>query len=117
MKSNLTLAIIGFMAIMLLASPAVYSDDDDSTSPNGLPSYYPADFQKRGVLTKIRSQYHWEVNGIQIRVSSNVLVHSLASNFSSLYYINQGMELGYRKDSSGEITEVWELPNGTVDGE
>ena len=115
MKPNLVFATLGYIVIMLVTSPVAYSTENENS--NSLPSYYPSGFQKTGVLTEIRSQYDWVVDGIGIDVSRNVLVHTLATNFSSLYYIKQGMELGYRKNSDGEIVELWELPDGTVDRE
>lgn len=115
MKPITLSATIGCLFIMLIASPAALSTESDSSTT--IPSYYPSHFQKLGVLTEIRSQYDWVVNGISIKVSRNVLVHSLVTNFSSLYAIKQGMELGYRKNSQGEIAEVWQLPDGTVEGE
>ena len=114
MKQNLLLKALGILLLMLVI-PVSYSGDEET--PSTLPDYYPVNFPKQGVLTEIRSQYHWVVNGVQINVSQNVLVHTLASNFSSLYYITLGMELGYRKNASGEIEELWELPSGTIDGE
>ena len=79
-----------------------------------LPKYYPSHFHKLGVLNEIRSRYKWIVNGISVNVSENVIVHSLVTNFSSLFSIKQGMELGYRKNSQGEIMEVWQLPDRAI---
>lgn len=115
MKKIHSLATVGCIAILLATSPAAYSTEDGDTSEQ--PSYYPASFQKLGILTEIRSQYDWVISGIRMRVSRDVLVHTLVSNFSSLYYIKQGMELGYRKNADGEIIEVWQVQPGTMDGE
>lgn len=115
MKQILAIKVLGILLVTMLAIPVAHSEEEENES--SLPTYYPVYFPKKGVLTEIRSQNLWVVNGVQINVSQNVLVHTLASNFSSLYYITQGMELGYRKDSSGQIEEVWELPNGSIDGE
>ena len=95
-----------------ITSSTAYSSENESTP---LPSYYPSHFPKLGVLTNINGQYDWVVNGIKIKVSNNVIVHSLVTNFSSLYSIKQGMELAYRKNTAGEIAEVWQLPNGSID--
>lgn len=115
MKQFHSLATMGCIILMLVTSPIAYSAEDGNTSE--WPSYYPASFQKLGTLTEIRSQYDWVMSGIRMQVSRNVLVHTLVTNFSSLYYIKQGMELGYRKNADGEIIEVWQVPPGTVDGE
>ena len=86
-----------------------------STVSAQLPSYYPSHFPALGVLTEVRGRYDWVINGKAIKVSSNILVHSLVTNFSSMYSIKQGMELAYRVDKDGEITEVWALPIGAID--
>ena len=46
--------------------------------------------------------------------SPNIIVHSLVTNFSSLYSVKQGMELAYRLNNNGEVVESWELPEGAV---
>jgi hypothetical protein len=80
-----------------------------------LPAYYPSHFPAVGVLTEQRGQFDWIVNGKAMEVSPNVIVHSLVTNFSSLYSVKQGMELAYRTDNQGRIAEIWALPMGTVD--
>jgi len=109
---------IGCLFFMLLNSELALSTDsvrrESSSVRINLPSYYPSHFHKLGKLTEIRGQYDWVVNGTAVKVSSNVIVHSLVTNFSSLFSIKQGMELGYRKNSQGEIMEVWQLPAGSI---
>lgn len=98
-----------------LANATEAGRSEKNTVSTALPSHYPDSFQRLGVLTQIRDRHDWLINGIGIKVSSNVLVHSLESKFSSLYSVKQGMELGYRLNSRKEIAEVWLLPAGTVD--
>lgn len=104
---------------MLLNTGIAYSTESTRQESNtvsvSLPSYYPSHFPELGVLSEIRSQYDWVVSGIGIKVSNNVIVHSLVTNFSSLYSIKQGTELAYRKNPSGEIAEVWQLPPNSID--
>lgn len=115
----LSLLTAGCITMILLGSSLAYATDAGRTEENtvsvALPSHYPDNFQRLGVLTKIRDRHDWLVNGISIKVSQNVLVHSLESKFSSLYSVKQGMELGYRLNSRREISEIWLLPAGTVD--
>ena len=80
-----------------------------------MPPHYPSHFQALGVLTDIRGQHDWVINGNAIKVSSNVLIHSLVTNFSSMYSIKQGMELAYRVNGNGEVAEVWAMPPGAID--
>ncbi|WP_455223136.1 hypothetical protein [Kaarinaea lacus] len=80
-----------------------------------LPAYYPSHFPAVGVLTEQRGQFDWIVSGRAMQVSPNVIVHSLVTNFSSLYSIKQGMELAYRTDNQGRMVEIWALPMGAID--
>lgn len=118
-RIQLSLTTIGCITIMLLNTGIAYSTENTRAEINAvsatLPSYYPSHFPELGVLSEIRGQYDWVVSGIGIKVSNNVIVHSLVTNFSSLYSIKQGTELAYRKNSSGEIAEVWQLPPNSID--
>ena len=112
---------IGYAVVMIISSNLAYADTTTTTykrpsSVSGqLPSYYPSHFPALGVLTEVRGQNDWVVNGKAIKVSPNLLVHSLVTNFSSRYSIKQGMELAYRTDKDGRVVEVWALPNGAID--
>ena len=111
--------IIGNITLMLFNTGIAFSTESERAETNtvsiALPAYYPSHFPSLGVLSEIRGQHDWIIDGISIKVSSNVIVHSLVTNFSSLYSIKQGMELAYRKNSQGEVAELWQLPNGAID--
>lgn len=116
------LATLGLLAVMISNSTSSYASDTSSTSyrrPNvvsaKLPGYYPSHFPALGVLTDVRGSNDWVVNGKAVKVSSSLLVHSLVTNFSSMYSVKRGMELAYRKNKQDEIIEVWELPFGSID--
>ncbi|WP_455201817.1 hypothetical protein [Kaarinaea lacus] len=112
---------IGYAVAMIISTNLAYADTTTTTykRPSSvsaqLPKYYPSHFQALGVLTEIRGQNDWVVNGRSVKVSPNLLVHSLVTNFSSRYSIKQGMELAYRTDKDGRVVEVWALPNGAID--
>ena len=122
---KLFLITSGYLVVMLTNMTFSYAADTTETQPATyqrqsivsapLPSYYPSHFQAVGVLTDIRGSYDWMINGKIIKVSNNVIVHSLVTNFSSMYSIKQGMELAYRKNKQGEVAEVWALPDGSID--
>jgi len=118
---RLSTLTIGYAIAMIISSNIATADTTNtsyqrkSTVSAQLPSYYPSHFPALGVLTEVRGRYDWVINGKAIKVSSNILVHSLVTNFSSMYSIKQGMELAYRVDKDGEITEVWALPIGAID--
>ena len=111
----------GYAIAMTISSNLAYADTTATTYQRKssvsaqLPSYYPSHFPALGVLTDVRGQNDWVINGKAIKVSSNLLVHSLVTNFSSRYSITQGMELAYRVNNNGEIVEVWALPDGAID--
>ena len=112
---------IGTAITMTISTNLVYADTPTpsyqrkNTVSAQLPDFYPSHFPALGVLTDIRGQYDWVINGKAIKVSSNVLVHSLVTNFSSMYSIKQGMELAYRINNKGEVAEVWAMPDGAID--
>ena len=120
MKIKRLSTLIGF-AIVMTISTNLASADTASTSNQRkktvsveLPAHYPTHFPKLGVLTEIRGQHDWVVDGIAMQVAPSVVVHSLVTNFSSLYSVKQGMELAYRVNKDGEITEIWCLPEKSI---
>jgi len=122
MKSKRVLTFtLGCLVAMTINSNLAYADTTSTgykrptTVSAQLPAYYPSHFPAVGVLTEQRGQFDWVVNGKTMEVSPNVIVHSLVTNFSSLYSIKQGMELAYRIDNQGRMAEIWALPAGTID--
>jgi len=122
MNSKLFLIFtIGCVVAMTMNSTLAYADTNNggyqrpSRVSVQLPAYYPSHFPALGVLTEQRGQFDWVVNGKAMQVSPNVIVHSLVTNFSSLYSIQQGMELAYRTDNQGRLVEIWALPAGAID--
>ena len=122
MKSKRVLTFtLGCLVAMTINSNLAYADTTSTgykrptTVSAQLPAYYPSHFPAVGVLTEQRGQFDWVVNGKTMEVSPNVIVHSLVTNFSSLYSIKQGMELAYRIDNQGRMAEIWALPMGTID--
>lgn len=85
-----------------------------STVAAKLPTYYPSHFPRLGVLTDIRASHDWTINGTAVKVSTNVIVHSLVTNFSSLHSVKRGMELAYKINAKGEVAEIWQLPDGAI---
>ena len=123
MNSNRIFSVtLGCLLVMISTSNVAQATDITPTSYQrprtvsvSLPSYYPSHFPALGVLTELRGRYDWVIDGKAVKVSSNVIVHSLVTNFSSLYSIKQGMDLAYRKNKQNEIAEVWHLPKDSVE--
>lgn len=115
------LITLGYAAAMTMTINTAQADSDTSAYQRKsrvavqLPDYYPSHFPSLGVLTEIRGSHDWAINGTTIKVSPNVIVHSLVTNFSSLYSVKQGMELAYKVNPQGEVAEIWQLPDGAVD--
>lgn len=121
MKSKRLLTFtLGCVVAMTINTNLVYADTPTTgykrptTVGVQLPAYYPSHFPAVGVLTEQRGRYDWLINGKAVKVSPNIIVHSLVTNFSSLYSVKQGMELAYRLNNNGEVVESWELPEGAV---
>ncbi|MGD8570499.1 MAG: hypothetical protein PVJ39_20595 [Gammaproteobacteria bacterium] len=116
--TTLTLTF-GYAATMIpMNANTAYADtiyQRKSTVAAKLPAYYPSHFPRLGVLTDIRGSHDWTINGTAIAVSTNVIVHSLVTNFSSLHSVKRGMELAYKVNGKGEVAEVWQLPDGAID--
>ena len=112
---------LGYLATMTINTSIAFADSNTtgyqrkSTVAAQLPTYYPSHFPSLGVLTEIRGTHDWAINGTSIKVSPNIIVHSLVTNFSSLYSVKQGMELAYKVNKQGEVAEIWQLPDGAID--
>ncbi|HSG93501.1 MAG TPA: hypothetical protein VK999_07255, partial [Methylotenera sp.] len=80
-----------------------------------LPGHYPARFEAVGKITNIDGYYTWSINGKKMNVSPNISIHSLVTANSSRYSIKQGMNIAYKTNSQGVITEAWEIPEDSID--
>lgn len=81
-----------------------------------LPGHYPDEFDNVGTISKLDIENHAiEINGIRYLLSSNLVVHSLQTNFSSSRYLRTGMRIGYGflslEGNSRQIIEIWILPS------
>jgi hypothetical protein len=83
-----------------------------------LPDYYPEHFARKGIIQSIPSSSALYIDGILFKLSTNVSVHSMATEFLTRNALNRGDEIGFSfsKTTNGNlvITEIWILPKGTV---
>jgi hypothetical protein len=88
---------------LALASPASAQD---------LPKHYPTEgFQRSGIVDAIYVEDSTIViNDMPYRFSQNVVVHSMTSNRVPFTQVREGVRVGYKMASSGEIIELWMLP-------
>lgn len=90
--------------LLVLASPAF---------PQGMPKHYPNEgFQRTGLVDAIYVEDSTIViNDQPFRFSQNVVVHSMTSNRVPFTHVRLGVRVGYKMASSGEIVELWLLPD------
>ena len=89
-----------------------------STHAAGLPDYYPKSFDQQGVVSNLRSG-EVLVNARRYRLDANVRIHTLDTRFASARSLASGKEIGFNtspgKRGVSKITEIWLLPDGTVE--
>lgn len=95
--------------LLALASPAFSQD---------FPKYYPNEgFQRTGLVDAIYAEDSTIViNDQQFRYSPNVVVHSMTSYRVPFAHVREGGRVGYKMANSGEIIELWLLPDNYADG-
>lgn len=106
---------IGFFLVLCLINTA-------SAAPIGpwnplgkaVPDGYPTQYQQSGVLRTVSTPYRWVISGISYKLDFSVKLHHLNSKTApSLLSFKPGVELGFsHKDKL--ITEIWELPPGSI---
>jgi hypothetical protein len=94
--------------VLVLASPAFAQD---------LPKHYPKEgFQRTGLVDAIYVEDSTMViNDIPFRFSQNVVVHSMTSYRVPFTQVREGVRVGYKMANSGEIIELWLLPDNYSD--
>lgn len=107
-----------FAGLFLLAASATSAQNVDSNALSSLPDYYPDSFYGSGILHNIDlSQNVLIINATQYHYMTNVKVHSLNTEHSSLRTLKAGMGLGYNISTINDkqlISEIWVLPEKAV---
>jgi hypothetical protein len=82
-----------------------------------LPKHYPREgFQRTGLVDAIYVEDSTIViNDQPFRFSQNVVVHSLTSYRVPFTHVREGIRVGYKMANSGEIIELWMLPDNYSD--
>ncbi len=86
-----------------------------SISASGLPDYYPEKLNHmQGNIDDIDIRSgRIIINDMQWKLSMNVKVHSMTTEFSSVQVLKKGMYLAFKVDTingKSEIAEIWILP-------
>ena len=94
-------------AILLIAMGTAFADN--------LPDYYPDEFQRAGILNKIDSKSRTAtIDGHLYYFSSDLLVHSLSTQFSSVNSLRPSTPVGFGVSRIGNkyyIDTIWVLPS------
>ena len=89
-----------------------------STEAASLPDYYPKSFDQQGIVSSLHGR-ELSVNAQRYRLDANVRIHTLDTRFASPRSLASGKEVGFNtspgKRGVNKITEIWLLPDGTVE--
>ncbi|MDT8403755.1 hypothetical protein [Sulfuriflexus sp.] len=88
---------------------------------NSAPSYYPSDFQKKGIVRTINAgQKQLIIDGLSYHYQVDLQVHSPTQKYGTVYSLKEGQIIGfsYKEDLNGKriITEIWVIPNTEYQG-
>lgn len=114
---NLLQLILAATFVTFLSTGMAFGRGETVSSDTALPDYYPASFQKTGVINGAGAGGSLNISGLSYRLSPNVLIHSTMTEHSSRYELVSGKEVGFTLNSdanSRTITEIWVLPAGTI---
>jgi len=109
-----------FTAALLLCLGLPAMAADDSSTGQGLPAYYPADFSKRAVIQAVDNSngIYLVVEGVTLKVDAFAKIALLASKSGNLYDLHQGMAIGYEvmvnQQGKRTIRYIWELPQSMI---
>ena len=77
-------------------------------------TYYPSQFEHEGILHEVK-QNKLIINATAYWLMDNVVVHTLNSQFGSLHDLQKNMDIAFSLDDEKAISEIWILPEGTVE--
>lgn len=111
------------MLFGLQSNAAVMADSGLAGTQTGItyPSYYPASFDRKGVVSKVKAGAHQVViDGRQYSYQVDLQVHSSTQKYGSGFNLKVGQTLGfsYTEDSKGNriLTEVWVIDPSDYQG-
>ncbi|MEA2078986.1 MAG: hypothetical protein U9P00_03860 [Pseudomonadota bacterium] len=102
----------------VLSTLALMSTVAGVDAGDGLTGYYPQRFDHRGIVARV-SAGEIVVSARRYALDANVRVHTLNTRFASPRALASGTEIGFNTSSGkqgvSKITEIWTLPDGTVE--
>lgn len=111
--------IIGLLVGLLsVASLAATPERSSLRSTSGLPEYYPANYQKTGIIRDVAADDTLVISGLKYRLTSDTKIHTTRNEFSSRWSLKTGEEVGFTFSTNAAnhrtISEIWLLPKGRV---
>jgi hypothetical protein len=107
--------LIGLLSVVSLAAAPERSS---LRSTSGLPEYYPANFQKTGIIRDVASDDTLVISGLKYRLTPDTKIHTTHNEFSTRWSLKTGEEVGFAFSTNAAnqrtISEIWLLPKGRV---
>ena len=117
LSGNLMRSLLILAGVLLVCSQAWAQRNYINTA--SLPAYYPSQYQHMGKISQIESSNSIIINGLRYRIASYAKVHTKATKYATLGSLRVGHEVGFTAttgyNNSRKITELWVLPDGSVD--
>ena len=118
--NKIQMLTIVWLAAALLSTASLGAPAQRSAlaSTSGLPAYYPANFQKTGIVREPPSSNRLIISGLKYQITSSTKIHTLSNQFSSSWSLKNGEEVGFTFTSDAAknrtISEIWVLPKGSI---
>lgn len=113
-----SLPAIGLIALLTAILSTTAMAQRASSAIKDLPSYYPASFQKTGVIRDVGTDDTLVISGIKYQISPQTKIHTVDSQFASSWSLKTDAEVGFSFATDDakkrNISEIWLLPKGSV---
>jgi hypothetical protein len=117
---NIHLQAMICLLLILFATTSLAAPPERSAlrSTSGLPQYYPANYQKTGIIREVPGDDMLIISGLKYQLTPDTKIHTTSNQFSSRWALKTGEEVGFSftTDAANRrtIAEIWLLPKGRV---
>jgi len=114
------LQTVVWMLLCLVATASLASPPQRSAlrSTEGLPEYYPANYQKTGIIRDVLGSDTFVISGLKYQLTADTKIHTTNNQFSSRWALKNGEEVGFSFSTDAAnnrtISEIWVFPKGRV---
>lgn len=109
--------LLSLLLLISASSPAL-AQRGSVTPSKTLPAYYPASYQKSGIIRELGSHNTVIISGLKYKLAASAKIHTESKEFASSWVLKSGDEVGfsYSLDASNNkiLDEIWVLPKGSV---